>query len=91
MADSILYQARLAAALPITEVAQAVGVARTTLYRIEACRVHPKPQTARALHTFYGGILTLGECYDPELTAEALDARRARRLRQLAGAWRATS
>ena len=56
---------------PLHEVAAAIGVNRSTLYRIEGGIVAPSRETARALFDYYGGQVPLAHIYDPEYAAKA--------------------
>lgn len=49
----------------VQHVADAIGVNRSTLYRIEAGEVAPSRDTARALFDHYAGEVPLAHCYDP--------------------------
>ena len=51
---------------PLAQVADAIGVNRSTLYRIEAGEVAPTRETARKLFDYYGGRVPLAHIYDPE-------------------------
>jgi len=50
----------------VQNVADAIGVNRSTLYRIEAGEVAPTRPTARALFDHYAGAVPLAHCYDPQ-------------------------
>lgn len=50
----------------VQQVADAIGVNRSTLYRIEAGEVAPSRDTARALFDHYGGSVPVAHCYDPK-------------------------
>lgn len=64
--DSLLKAHREKAAIPLAQVAKAVQVNRSTLYRVEAGEVAPTRRVARALFDFYGGAVPLAHIYDPE-------------------------
>lgn len=49
----------------VQAVADAIGVNRSTLYRIEAGEVAPTRTTARALFDHYSGAVPVAHCYDP--------------------------
>lgn len=56
-------------------VAEATGINRSTLYRIEAGDVAPTRAIARKLYDYYLGAVPLAAIYDPEYAArEALQA-----------------
>lgn len=54
---------------PLALVAQAIGVNRSTLYRIEAGEVAPTRETARKLFEYYAGKVPLAHIYDPTYAA----------------------
>jgi DNA-binding XRE family transcriptional regulator len=60
----------------VQAVADAIGVNRSTMYRIEAGDVAPTRQTARAIFDHYAGAVPLAHCYDPKY-ARREDRRRA--------------
>ena len=65
----------------VQSVADAIGVNRSTLYRIEAGEVAPSRDTARALFDHYGGKVPVAHCYDP--TYARRDERRVRTDREV--------
>ena len=67
--DSLLNTHRAHIGAPLAAVARAVGVNRSTLYRIEAGDVAPTRRVARALFEFYRGEVPLAHIYDPEFAA----------------------
>lgn len=60
------YREKLRPRQPIANVAAAIDVNRSTLYRIEAGEVAPSRETARALFDHYAGAVPLAHIYDPE-------------------------
>lgn len=84
---NVLQQARDAMEYTLDEVAEAVGSNGASISRIERAKQMGRRELYRQLHTFYGGILTLGEIYDPE-QHEPLDDRRLGKLRKLARTYR---
>lgn len=72
----------------LDEVAEAVGSNGASISRIERALQMGRRELYRALFEFYGGVLTLGEIYDPAFHEVELDERRQRKLRKLARSYR---
>ena len=79
---SILQQAREIMNLSLQNLADEVESTIASLSRIERAQQLPNRNIARRLHSFYGGVIDLGEIYDP--TFEQLDEGRIGKLRRLA-------
>jgi transcriptional regulator with XRE-family HTH domain len=63
----------------LVTVSAAVGITNGTLSRIERGIQIPKRPQARALFKYYGGRLTLGQCYEPTHEPPAAARKRARK------------
>ncbi len=83
-----LQQARDEMGFTLDEVAEAVGSNGASISRIERALQMGRRELYRALFDFYGGVLTLGEIYDPDFHEGELDSRRVGRLRKLARTYR---
>jgi DNA-binding XRE family transcriptional regulator len=64
-----LREARAESGLTAREVAEAAGLDRVSLYRIEAGSQHPRRESARALFRLFAGRVPLAAIYDPEYAA----------------------
>jgi DNA-binding XRE family transcriptional regulator len=73
-----LREARRESGLTAKVVAEAAGLDRGTLYRIEDGSQHPRRDSARRLFQFFGGRVSLAAIYDPEFAAIEAAGRRAR-------------
>ena len=71
----------------LDEVAERVGSNGASISRIERALQMGRRELYRALFDFYGGIVTLGEIYDPEVGGE-LDDKRSKKLVALAKRYR---
>lgn len=85
---NVLQQARDEMGFTLDEVADAVGSNGASISRIERAKQMGRRELYRALHSFYGGFLSLGEIYDPSFYREKLDQRRLGKLRKLAKSYR---
>lgn len=63
---SLMTQTRKSRGLSLEVVAAEVGTDPTNLSRVEKGQQIPKRELARALFTFYNGVVPLGAIYDPE-------------------------
>ena len=65
-----LREARKDAGMTAAQVAEAAGLDRATLYRIEDGRQQPKRENARSLFRIFKGRVPLAEIYDPKFCRE---------------------
>jgi len=72
-----LREARRESGKTAREVAEAAGLDRVSLYRIEAGTQHPRRDSARALFRLFGGRVPLAAIYDPEFAAIEAAGQRA--------------
>ena len=63
--ETLLKQHRESLGLALAKVAEATGIHRTTLYRIEAAEITPSQKNARKLFDYYEGRVPLAHIYDP--------------------------
>jgi DNA-binding XRE family transcriptional regulator len=72
-----LREARAESGMTAREVAEAAGLDRVSLYRIEAGSQHPRRDSARALFRLFAGRVPLAAIYDPEYAAIEAAGQRA--------------
>lgn len=82
--ENVVQEARIVMGFTLKQVAQAIGSNEPSVSRIERGQQMGRRETYRALHKFYGKILTLGEIYDPTYHKKRLDTGRKGQLRELA-------
>lgn len=88
MADddkNILEQARAAMGVTLKQIAGAIDSNEPSVSRIFRAQQMGRRELYRSIHDFFGGILSYGEIYDPNIHGD-LDKRRAGKLRKLAKA-----
>ncbi len=72
-----LRDARRESGMTAKAVAEAAGLDRVSLYRIEAGSQHPRRESARRLFQLFGGRVPLAAIYDPEFAAIEAAGQRA--------------
>lgn len=60
-----MTEVREARGLTVRQVADATGISRSTVYRIEVGDTVPRREHARALYAFYDYEVDLADIYDP--------------------------